>query len=562
MELFPTLLLIHHLDGSIIFSNAKQDYLSIDKGICLVDPDAAAMCPGYLYVGKSADVLSRIQHSAFDAESDYLVISSGDCPALFQDGYIPKNIRLIACNSKPCALYNDVHDYMHSFHIWLKQLDNVLYHNAGVGELLRLGAEKIDATLLLINAGFKEIAAIYNPHVQDAIAQELHANGYLSFETIEMIHRESPVQSGVDWMQYVSSANNNYNMVHLIRYHDQLVARLIMTLNGPESDAYYGELLKILASYISKYMFTEAGADYSANAALGSLVADLIEARLTDQKELNQRLKLVKLAVKRYYHLLMIHFERTASNANVSIPWNYIISQLEYIFPYSNITTYRGDIILMVKKRKRSSRLQFNQLQLLEILKQYNGYASIGNASEFLTSMPPIYHQIHDALRLARKISPEKRIIYYEDYAMYEIVEMALSGEGAQLASQNPAHLCNNELIALILYDQKYGTDLLNSLRAYLDCEGNTSQAAELLYIHRNTMLNKIHKITDVLGHDLSSTITRDRLKFSYYVLDYANKYLGQNILELHSPTETSQKGRSEFPSGGQEESNSEIRYT
>ena len=129
MELFPTLLLIHHLDGSIIFSNTKQDYLSIDKGICLVDPDAAAMLPGYLYVGKSADVLSRIQHNAFDAASEYLVISSGDCPALFQEGCIPKNIKLIACNSRPCALYNDVHDYMHSFHIWLKQLDNVLYHN-------------------------------------------------------------------------------------------------------------------------------------------------------------------------------------------------------------------------------------------------------------------------------------------------------------------------------------------------------------------------------------------------------------------------------------------------
>ena len=85
--------------------------------------------------------------------------------------------------------------------------------------------------------------------------------------------------------------------------------------------------------------------DYASNAELGSLVSDIMEGRIVNQTELDQRMKQVKLIAHRYFHLMLVSFDQSGSRS--PIPWNYVISQLQYIFPYSNITTYNGDILLI-----------------------------------------------------------------------------------------------------------------------------------------------------------------------------------------------------------------------
>ena len=107
------------------------------------------------------------------------------------------------------------------------------------------------------------------------------------------------------------------------------------------------------------------------NAQFGALAADLIECRIANEEELQQRLKQIKLATRRYYHVMLINFP-SDTERNKNIPWNYIINQLEYLFPFSNITTYKGEILLLIRKMKRRSRLSFNQETLLKLFEQHN----------------------------------------------------------------------------------------------------------------------------------------------------------------------------------------------
>lgn len=45
---------------------------------------------------------------------------------------------------------------------------------------------------------------------------------------------------------------------------------------------------------------------------------------------------------------------------------------------------------------------------------------------------------------------------------------------------------------------------LLTTLRAWLDCGGNTSAAARILYCHRNTVRNRLRRLEDLTGQSLS----------------------------------------------------------
>lgn len=487
--------------------------------------------PFVLYVGLPFDMLTFMEYAR--AHSDHGSVYCYLCceqkePAV--SGPLPANCTVMYTEHGLPFLFNKMADKISEFNRWIYRLRNVLYKNEGIQKLLDLSSF-LPGTLILTNTGYKLQAALYKENVSDPKIDEIKQLGYHTFETIEAIHREVPLLSTPVTTEYISNVSGNYTIIRLLRYKDNVAARLCMILNGNSADPAYSDYLEILGDAIAKYLFNKQSVDYATNAALGSLVSDIIEGRLVDQKELNHRIKQVRLIAHRYFHLMLVSFDQTG-RSNM-IPWNYIISQLQYIFPYSNITTYGGDILLIIQKRQRKSRVRFNEHQLMSLLEQYNGFSCIGNASEFMMSLPVMYHQVRGALRIGSHMEPKHRIYFYEDFAMYQIIELAAESELKLISSRNLVHLCNNEIIALILYDQKHNTDMAKILLTYLKCERNTTKTAEALFMHRNTLLYKIKKIEEIIDRDLEDPDFRARMLFSGYVLDYMQKYRNEDILHL-----------------------------
>jgi purine catabolism regulator len=57
-----------------------------------------------------------------------------------------------------------------------------------------------------------------------------------------------------------------------------------------------------------------------------------------------------------------------------------------------------------------------------------------------------------------------------------------------------------------------YGGELMRSLEAFIECNGQWEAAARRLYCHRHTLRYRIRKIEEITGRDLSSA--RDRIEF------------------------------------------------
>lgn len=67
-------------------------------------------------------------------------------------------------------------------------------------------------------------------------------------------------------------------------------------------------------------------------------------------------------------------------------------------------------------------------------------------------------------------------------------------------------------LVPLVDYDERHGTDLLASLRAYLEVHGQWEAAASVLGVHRHTLRSRIAKIESILGCHLDSAHVRAEL--------------------------------------------------
>ena len=57
----------------------------------------------------------------------------------------------------------------------------------------------------------------------------------------------------------------------------------------------------------------------------------------------------------------------------------------------------------------------------------------------------------------------------------------------------------------LLRYDRERGSDLVRTLRVYFACGSNASEAADKLFLHRNSMLYRLARIEKLTSADLKN---------------------------------------------------------
>lgn len=73
-------------------------------------------------------------------------------------------------------------------------------------------------------------------------------------------------------------------------------------------------------------------------------------------------------------------------------------------------------------------------------------------------------------------------------------------------------HVFEGEVGPLLTKDAQSSTPLLPTLRAFLSVDGRKTESAEMLYVQRRTLYNRLARISKILGKSLDEPETRQRL--------------------------------------------------
>ena len=65
-------------------------------------------------------------------------------------------------------------------------------------------------------------------------------------------------------------------------------------------------------------------------------------------------------------------------------------------------------------------------------------------------------------------------------------------------------------------YDRENQTDLLRTLRVYLENDCNAQKCGRLLFLHRNSLVYRVHRIQEITDCDLSNPAERSYLRISF----------------------------------------------
>ena len=420
------------------------------------------------------------------------------------------------------SLHNHIVSRLQSYNEWLERLRG----DEDLQTLTELAAEKTGCPLAIVNSFFQCVAISETGEDCSDTLRELRDEGKTNYARAR---RMLPTEKGSLQTERFFLDDGGVRLVdQVIRQGDKTTARILMDCPEDARESIALGYLDDLTQGIRPRILTDQTLREYFTDALSMLIGDIIDQRVTDPDEIEQRRTVIPDMVKGpQYHPIVLKFEKQSQPT----PFNYIIGHLREIFPRSSIAQYNNGLLVLAAKDDYYDDIEYDRAHLMEVLEQFDGYAGIGSCTMYLTSLRPLYIQAAAATRLGRVFCEDKtqRIFYYKDYSMYLIVDMAIEPAVRQHKFGNITYLCQPGVMKVIHYDRQYGTNLMQTLRTYLKKGSNASACASALGVHRNTINYRINMIEDLLGYSINDPETLLRLGFSLKLLDYEELYLGCN---------------------------------
>ena len=140
----------------------------------------------------------------------------------------------------------------------------------------------------------------------------------------------------------------------------------------------------------------------------------------------------------------------------------------------------------------------------VEIQRQYANHKvaiGLGQPAREISAWRTTYNDAVQALGLAVRLQTDTPL-YIGDLGVYQLI-LSLSDR------EKLTEFTERTLGTLLEYDMRQHADLVKTLESFFACHGNLSQTAEMLIVHRNTLLYRMNRITEIAEIDLDRPETR-----------------------------------------------------
>jgi PucR family transcriptional regulator, purine catabolism regulatory protein len=143
-----------------------------------------------------------------------------------------------------------------------------------------------------------------------------------------------------------------------------------------------------------------------------------------------------------------------------------------------------------------------------ELLESFSGFHVTVGHSRRAADPVDLYRAGHEA-RLAVNVGEAEgqRLLAFEDTGAYRLLLPAMSEDPAELE-----RFYGETIEPLAAYDDQYETELVRTVEAYLDNDGNVAATAQELFTHRHTIRYRLERAKELCGHDVSATEGREKL--------------------------------------------------
>lgn len=144
------------------------------------------------------------------------------------------------------------------------------------------------------------------------------------------------------------------------------------------------------------------------------------------------------------------------------------------------------------------------RVQIAARLPQGRIMAGISRPTSGLELLRECYREAKDAINIAAALGDEETTTYYGDLKLYQLL-LALKEHHLDPLRQ----FYEESLYGVVKHDEQKNSDLIHTLTGFFAANGNLAKAAADLDVHRNTLIYRLERISELTGLDLDDADNR-----------------------------------------------------
>lgn len=169
-----------------------------------------------------------------------------------------------------------------------------------------------------------------------------------------------------------------------------------------------------------------------------------------------------------------------------------------------------GEVVLLAPGADETAARRLADAVLRELETSLHGFAFTVGRSRVAPGLDELARAGDEALLAANVAEADdegRRVLAFEQTGAYRLLLSAMSESPDELQ-----RFYDETLAPLVAYDEQYETNLVQTVDAFLDCDGNVAQTAERLFAHRHTVRYRLERVRELSGLDVGSSDGREKL--------------------------------------------------
>jgi len=146
----------------------------------------------------------------------------------------------------------------------------------------------------------------------------------------------------------------------------------------------------------------------------------------------------------------------------------------------------------------------------------------VGNYKKEIINLHESYSQAKRTINVANKLNKKDQVYFFDDLGVYKLLY--------KVDREEKNRFLKNSLIPLLKYDKAHNTELLKTLKAFFEENGNLTNVAKKIYVHYNTVHYRLKRIEKITGLSLDNPDDKLNLEIALKMLNFTDILGNENV--------------------------------
>lgn len=391
------------------------------------------------------------------------------------------------------------------YYLTLSPLVKGVFSNITMSEIMAAVEKILRRPVMVIDMGFKIINE--SPSINDSYKLFVRSDIFLVEECVFKL-RASHIYWNLQKREFSSmliqcKEYENF-VVASIKTNATDVMMLIVFENEIEFEKRDYELIKRICAILSVQYQKEGIAFYSHMVFPNHIVFALLNGENVSREEFNNRVDCFPWIEYKEHYIMLLDLKK--AGVDFRPQHAAILKSILAFMGENHCLTYKNLIIGFLGTE------QFKNIYF----EKRNEFERFLSANNIICSISQPYNDIMDSrkhyisavLLMCCMRKYKLNIASFSDSHFYILHELIARNYDTSL-------FYHQVVLKLIDYDKEYKSNMLETLKEYLECKSNPDLAAKNLFIHRSTLFYRINKIKELTGFNVEDGTEAAQILFS-----------------------------------------------